>query len=116
MDDQQIVCVGTAESSILIYDKLPHNYHLPFLAWNISFCFSHFVCVNQLWHLFLSVTSYHTKLPTPSLCQLFVCWHVTLSETRYNKNQQHLLFFAPGFLLFLFLKSFTMYIHICCAI
>ena len=34
----EIVCVGGAEPSILIYDKLPHNYHLLF-GWHIIFCF-----------------------------------------------------------------------------
>ena len=46
MDDIQIWCVGTAEPSILISDKQPHNYHLHFLGRDIIsvFFYTHF-CV-----------------------------------------------------------------------
>ena len=46
MDDIQIWCVGTAEPSILISDKQPHNYHLHFLGRDIIsvFFFTNF-CV-----------------------------------------------------------------------
>ena len=56
----------------------------------------------------------HQKLPTPPLCKLFLCWYITLSVTRYSKNDQHTLFFVPGFCsLPLLKKLYIYYIYIC---